>query len=643
MGNAKRTGDGKKARPASLGVPGKAPDKLTPVLATLVDAPPPDAGDWIFEIKFDGYRMLARIDTKGVRLITRNGHDWTSKLPQLAKALARMKLKPGWLDGEIVMLGKNGNTSFQALQNAFDSSRTADMVYFLFDVPYYNGRDLRSEPLEKRRALLESLVANAPESIRFSAAFDAPPEELVASACKLGLEGMIGKRRSSTYSSKRSPDWIKLKCTHRQEFVIGGWTDPKGGRVGFGALLLGVYETDGTLTYAGKVGTGFDDRKLGELRKKFAVVTSEAKPFSGATADVRKAHWLKPRLVAEVAFSEWTQDGHLRHPVFVALRTDKPAKAIVREAPVTPLGPDSEEGTTSLPANLRVTHPERVIDPSTGATKIEVLRYYAAVGLLMMPHLKSRPVSLVRAPQGITKQLFFQKHLDKGEMAGIERLDPSLDRDHVPLLEVAAPLGLLSSAQMNVIEFHTWNAVKGAIDKPDRMTFDLDPGEGLDWPSMQQAATLMHAFLTQLGLPAYLKTSGGKGLHVVTPIRRQYGWDEVKAFSQRIVQHMAQTLPDLFVAKSGPKNRVGKIFIDYLRNGFGATTATAWSVRARPGLGISVPVDWTELERISGGAHWAMRNVQQRLETGNTPWDGYEKAARSIGAAMKTLGFNAGR
>jgi bifunctional non-homologous end joining protein LigD len=623
----------------SLGTPAKAPDKLIPVLATLVDGPPPDPAEWVFEIKFDGYRMLTRIDGRDVRLITRNGNDWTSKLPELTKALSNLKLKSGWLDGEIVMPGKDGKTSFQALQNAFDSSRTAEMVYYLFDLPYYDGRDLRAVPLDKRRELLEAILKRAGDPIRFSAAFDAPPAELVASACKLGLEGMIGKRKTSSYSSRRSPDWIKLKCTHRQEFVIGGWTDPKGGRVGFGALLLGVYDEHGRLAYAGKVGTGFDDRKLSEMRKQFAAVESDSKPFAGATSDVRTAHWLKPKLVAEVSFSEWTEDGHLRHPVFVALRTDKPARAIIREAPVTPLGPDAEEGTPTLPANLRVTNPARVVDPSIGATKVEVLRYYASVGMLMMPHLKGRPVSLVRAPQGITQQLFFQKHLEKGEMAGIERLDPALDRDHVPLLEVATPLGLLSSAQMNVIEFHTWNAVKAAIDKPDRMTFDLDPGEGLDWPSMQQAATLMKGFLEQLGLPAFLKTSGGKGLHVVTPIRRQYGWDDVKDFSETIVQHMAQTLPDLFVAKSGPKNRVGRIFIDYLRNGFGATTAAAWSVRARPGLGISVPVDWKELKKLTGGAHWTLRNSAERLEVGNAPWADYEKSARSIGAAMKTLGF----
>lgn len=628
-----------RAAAASRGIRRALPKQLSPVLATLVDTPPPDPQDWVYEVKFDGYRILARIDAGRVRLITRNGHDWTAKLPHVAKALRAMKLAAGWLDGEIVVPKEGGGTSFQALQNAFESERTGDIVYFLFDVPYYDGRDLTRVPLVDRRELLKRLVGKGTGTVRFSDAFDADPADLVTSACRLGLEGIIGKRKSSGYSSRRSPDWIKLKCGHRQEFVIGGWTDPKGSRTGLGSLLLGVHEAGGKLVYAGRVGSGFNETSLKTVVGKLRKLAATASPFAARVPDSRGAHWVKPKLVAEVTFSEWTAGGHLRHPVFHALRSDKPPKAIVREEPVAPLGPDVEEPQSTLPARIRISNPERVIDRKSGTTKIQMVRYYALVGELMMPHLKGRPVSLVKAPQGIDAKTFFQKHLEKGPMEGIRPLDPALDPDHPPYLEVAKPIGLISAAQMNVIEYHTWNATRTRFEQPDRMTFDLDPGEGVQWSDMQQAAELVRAFLERLGLVPFLKTSGGKGLHVVTPIRPRLDWDTVKAFSQRIVQQMADALPDHFVAKSGPKNRVGRIFIDYLRNGFGATTAAAWSARARPGLGISVPCDWTELDALKSGDQWTVATVHTRLGTGNDPWKAYATSAASLSKPMKLLEF----
>jgi len=615
-----------------------APATLQPMLATLVDRPPVDPGAWNFEVKFDGYRLLARIDRGRVRLITRNGHDWTHKLPHLQKALQAMRLKPGWLDGEIVMQNGRGAPDFQLLQNAFDSERTADIQYFLFDVPYYDGNDLTAVPLEQRRALLRSMLQGAPAPIHFSEDFQAAPDDLVASACKLGLEGVIGKRRDSRYSARRSPDWIKLKCAQRQEFVVGGWTDPKGSRAGLGSLLLGVHDADGRLVYAGKVGSGFNETSLAQVGAQLRKLATDKSPFKARVPE-SGVHWVKPTLVAEVSFSEWTGDGHLRHPVFHALRTDKPATAIVREDPVAPLGPDTEEPQSRIPASLKVSHPDRVVDAESGVTKIELIRYYALVGELMMAHLRARPVSLVRAPDGVGRPMFFQKHFERYRMEGIEPLDQKLDPEHPPYLEVRSPLGLLSAAQMNVIEFHTWNCVKSAFDKPDRVVFDLDPGEGAPWSAVQQGAELMRGFLAELKLGAFLKTSGGKGLHVVTPLRPGFDWDTVKAFSQAIVVHMAGTLPKLFVARSGGRNRIGKVFIDYLRNGFGATTASAWSARARPGLGISVPLDWTELHALKGGAQWTVKNAHLRLARGNEPWSDYAKSAGSLQAGMKILDF----
>jgi bifunctional non-homologous end joining protein LigD len=652
---------GAPAAQASSGPPAGArkaalPDALQPELATLVDELPKDPDNWIYEIKFDGYRMLTRAERGKVRLITRNGNDWTHKLPKLAQALQEMDLPDGWYDGEIIMPGERVPADFQALQGAFDSSRTGDIVYYLFDLPYCAGFDLRQVPLVERRAVLERIVARKPhDKVRFSAVFDAKPEDVVASACRLGLEGVIAKRRNCPYLTRRSSDWIKLKCGLRQEFVIGGYTDPKGSRTGIGSLLLGVHDENGHLKYSGNVGTGFSEQTLRELRRQLDAVAADKSAFTAGAEIPRGAHWVKPKLVCEVAFGEWTRDDRIRHSVFHGLRDDKKAAAIVREEPrhLPAAGKPAKAASakraggskaapvaeTRLPATLRVSNPDRVTDAQTGITKIELVRYYALVAPLMMPHLKGRPIALVRAPSGIGGELFFQKHMDRYKMPGIEQLDPSFFPGHPPMLEVAKAEGLLSAAQMNVIEFHTWNGVKSAIDKPDRMTFDLDPGEGVTWPQVKEAAALVHAFLTELKLPAFLKTSGGKGLHLVVPLKKQFDWDTVKDFSQAVVQHLARTIPQRFVAKSGGSNRVGKIFIDYLRNGYGATTVCAWSARSRPGLGISVPVRWDELQALKSGDHWTVRSVHNRLDEGNAPWDDYESSRTALAAAMKALGF----
>jgi len=614
------------------------PAKIAPEFATLVDRPPSTGDDWVMEAKLDGFRMLARVDNDGVRLFTRNGLDWSKRLPHLVRDLASMGLAPCWLDGEIVMLNEQGLPDFGALQAGFDNAQTKDITYHLFDLMHHDGLDLRQVALIERRARLKRLLEEAPDSIRFSEAFDGPPRDILASACKLGLEGIIGKRKDSPYTSSRAPDWIKLKCRQRQEFVVGGWTFQRGTKSGIGALLLGVHDESGDLAYAGSAGSGLSGKIVTQLQQKLAPLATAASPFKGATdAAARGAQWVRPELVVEVSFAEWTKRGHVRHPVFHGLRVDKPAKAVVREVPMYLRPAIGAEVQHTLPARFRVSNPDRVIDPSTGVTKIELVRFYGLVGPLILAHLKNRPVTLVRAPEGISGELFFQKHLDKGEIPGVRQLDPALHPGHGQLLEVATVQGILSAAQLNVIEFHTWNAVKTAIGKPDRMIFDLDPGEGVKWAQIQQAAQLVRVFMEQLELASFVKTSGGKGLHVVVPLKRLHDWDTVKDFSQAIVVHLARTLPQLFVAKSGPKNRVGKIFIDYLRNGFGATTASAWSARARPGLGVSVPIAWDELAKVTSGAHWNVRNIHARLDKGNEPWAGYSGSARTLGRAREIL------
>ena len=629
----------------NVGIASKLPAFVPPQLATRVDKPPSNEAQWQYEIKFDGYRMLTRVQASEVKLFTRNNNDWTHTLRHLAQAITAAKYPDGWYDGEIVVLNAKGTPDFGALQHAFDTRKASDMVLYLFDLPYCGGRDIRAMPLEQRRALLKTIVSrNANDSLRFSETFDGATIDILGAACRLGLEGVIGKRRGSRYVSQRSADWVKLKCSERQEFVVGGFTDPTGSRDAFGALLLGVHADDGSLTFVGKVGSGFSDAALREIAKKLKPLHLASSPFVGVLPEQKRAHWVQPEMLVEVSFSEWTKDKHLRNAVFRGIRTDKEPKMIGRESPaIAPVNlPAQGTGapdTLLARSSLNVTHGERILDESTGLTKLELVRYYALVGSLMMSHLKQRPVSLVRAPAGFAGELFFQKHIAKKLPAGLKALDPALDPGHDPLVTVASASGLIASAQWNVVEFHTSNALATHMERPDRLIFDLDPGAGVSWLQVQQATELVHEFLTELELVCFAKTSGGKGIHIVVPIKRQYEWAVVKNFAHAIVTHVARVLPAHFVDKSGPKNRVSKIFIDYLRNGRGATTVSAWSARARPGAGVSVPIAWNEVGRLKSADQWNVQNIHSRLDQGNAPWAGYETAANALTRAMRLMDF----
>ncbi|SPD68891.1 Multifunctional non-homologous end joining protein LigD (plasmid) [Cupriavidus taiwanensis] len=636
------------------------PLALAPQLATLVEKPPPDAAAWRYEIKFDGYRLLARVDGKDVRLFTRQGHDWTSKLRALARDVGALGLPDGWLDGEIVVLGKHGETDFQALQNAFDTSRVEAIQYFVFDLPYFAGHDLRKVALVERRALLRRIFGhNVSPRLQFSEDFEASPGDMLDAACRMKLEGVIGKRADSAYVSARSNTWIKLKCTLRQEFVVAGFTDPKGSRTGIGSLLLGVHDSGGRLRYAGNVGTGFDTRTLDELRAQLDALRADASPFHTLPAGVR-GHWVKPTLVAEVSFGSWTREGRVRHAVFHGLRTDKPAGAVSVEQPAAPAGKGKAAATTrdkpaarpesrpkagaakrqtAVGGKVSISHAERVIDADSGLTKGDLVRYYERAAPLMLPHLRGRPIAMVRAPSGVGGEQFFQRHSDTLRVDGLNVLDPGLWPGHPALLEIASAEALVAAAQLNVVEFHTWNASKRSIDRPNRIIFDLDPGEGVPWTQVQEAAALMKALLDELGLASFLKTSGGKGLHVVVPVTPRAGWDELKDFARDVVLHAAATLPQRFVAKSGARNRVGKIFIDYLRNGMGATTVAAFSARARPGLGVSIPVAWEELDTLTSAAQWTVANVEARLDAleAADPWADYAGTRQAITRAAARL------
>ncbi|MGE8061181.1 DNA ligase D [Pseudomonas sp. NPDC089547] len=618
---------------------GKAmPNLLQPQLATLVDSPP--SGDWRYEVKFDGYRILARIEGEDVRLFTRNGHDWSAKMPRQVGALQALGLDSAWLDGEMVVVDDNGVADFQALQNAFDTEQDERIAYYLFDLPWLGGEDLRDLPLQQRRATLARLLeGNASQVLRYSADFAEPVASLLDSACRLQLEGLIGKRADSPYVGRRSSDWVKLKCTQRQEFVIVGFTDPKGSRNGFGALLLGLHDdASGQLRYAGKVGTGFSAATLDSIHARLKRLQTDRphlpKPPTGAEA--RGVHWLKPQLLAEVAYAQMTREGIVRHAVFHGLRDDKPATAIdlERAMPAKRAAHTQHEDA----GTLRLTHPDRVVDATTGTTKRQVAQYYAQVADWLLPQLKDRPVALVRAPDGLGGELFFQKNADQLHIPHLLSYSKAQAGQAAMVLNRAD--SLLGAVQMNTLELHTWNATIKDFDKPDRFVLDLDPDPALPWKAMLEATQLTLTLLDELGLKVFLKTSGGKGMHLVVPLTRRAGWDEVKDFSHALVKHMAGLFPDRLSAVSGPKNRVGRIFIDYLRNGKGATTVAAYSLRAREGLPVSVPIWREELSQLKGANQWNIGNLHERLAEVDDPWAEMGKTRQSITVRMrKQLGI----
>jgi len=635
----------------------RLPATLKPQLATLVESAP--EGDWRYEIKFDGYRILARIEDGEVRLFTRNGHDWSAKMPHQVQALAALGLQSAWLDGEMVVTGEEGVPDFQALQNAFDVGRSENILYYLFDAPFLNGMDLREVALEQRRAALAAVLQhNDSPLLRFSEDFSEDPQSILSSACQMQLEGMIGKRLGSAYVGRRSSSWIKLKCQNRQEFVIVGYTAPKGARSAFGALLLALHDPDsGALRYAGKVGSGFSESSLRAIHTRLKAVHASKPELLNAPSggDVRGVHWLKPVLVCEVAYAEMTREGVIRHSVFHGLRNDKPARAVTGEralasAPAQAKKAATRGATTAAvdtagvgdAAQLRISHPERVIDASTGVSKLEVAQYYARVAPWLLADLAHRPLALVRAPDGIAGEQFFQKHVGARAMPHVGQLQHPDEKK--PLLLVETPAALVGAAQMGMLELHAWNATAPRLDRPDRFVLDLDPDPALPWKRMLEATHLTLTLLDELGLASFLKTSGGKGMHIVVPIERRLDWDLVKAFSQAIAQHMAQLMPAQFSAVSGPKNRVGKIFIDYLRNGRGATSVAAYSLRAREGLPVSVPIHREELDDLKGANQWNIRNLFQRLDelVDDDPWAALPSTRQNITAQMRRrLGMKA--
>jgi bifunctional non-homologous end joining protein LigD len=611
-------------------------DWIEPQLATLVGAAP--AGDeWLHEIKLDGYRLLARIEKGSVALLSRRGHDWTQRLPTLSRDLLQLPIKSGMLDGEVVVLGQDGVSDFQRLQNSLEAGSEAACVYFAFDALFIDGYDLRSLPLLRRKQLLSERFAVMPraERVRFSDHVRGEGAAFFAQACKLGLEGIIAKRADSGYSSGRSKAWLKIKCLHRQEFVVGGYTDPAGSRGYFGALLLGVHEA-GRLVYAGKVGTGFTQQSLKQLAAQMKPLERATPAFDEAPRgpNARGVHWLEPRLVAEVEFAQRTQDGMVRHAAFRGLREDKLQTEVIAERPQR-LEPAKQKLKPSLDlSRIELTHPERVLYPEQGITKRDLALYYASVARYMLPHVIERPLMLVRCPEGAEAQCFHQKHPSQGMPRAVERVpiqEKKGPKEHLMIRDVEGLIGLV---QMGALEIHTWGCKASAPDCPDQLVFDLDPDVGLPWQRVVDAARKVRSELRGVGLTGFLKTTGGKGLHVVVPVIPQLPWEAAKEFSKDLVARMVRAEPSKYLLTMTKQKRTGKIFLDYLRNGRGSTAVCAFSTRRHTGAPVSIPIDWDELEdgeRPQAFETFTLQGLARRLDAlASDPWQDFEAARAPI-------------
>jgi len=636
------------------------PEFVEPQLATLVGAPPTGQG-WVHEVKLDGYRILARVEDGAARLYSRNGKEWTANFPAIARAAGRLPAQSAWLDGEVVVLQPDGRSSFQALQNAL--SRGGDeLYYYVFDLPYLDGYDLRRAALLDRKQLLEALMAAKGDPLRLSAHVAAPGADYFKEACRLKLEGIICKRADAEYTSGRGRSWLKVKCEMRQEMVIGGYTDPEGARTGFGALLVGVYE-NGRLRYSGKVGTGFDAATLAALKSKLDALRQEQPPFVNPPrgAEARRSHWVRPELVAEIRFTEWTDDGTLRHPSFQGLREDKNAGEVVRERPARDGAARSDESPArksaaarkksaakaaaekagDVVAGVALTNATKVMYPEAGLTKRDLACYYESVARRILPHLANRPLTLVRCPNGWNKPCFFQKNADDAVDPAIERVQVTTSEGPARYMMANSLEAIVALVQMGVLEIHPWGSSRPKLGCPDRMIFDFDPDDELRWSDVVEAVSLMKTLLEEIGLQGYLKTTGGKGLHVVIPLKPARGWDEVKGFSKSVAEFLVRTFPERFTDKVTKSRRRGKIFIDYLRNAEGATAISAYAVRGRANAPVATPIAWSELSEEVRFDHFNVRNVPARLKRmKRDPWADFFDNAQTITAAMmKKVGY----
>ncbi len=604
------------------------PSFVAPQLATLVTEIPA-RGRWLYELKFDGYRALAAVDGAAVRLSTRNGKDWTERFASLADALGELGLKGVLLDGEVVAADAKGRSDFGRLQRRLAGESKDALSYFVFDLLAEQGRSLRGQPLSARKRRLKALLGPAAKKgpIFYTDHLEGDGATMLRQLCERGFEGMIAKKADAPYRSGRSKAWLKLKCDRAQEFVVVGWSRSDKERP-FASLLLGYYDGE-ALRYAGRVGTGFSDAEMSRLARRFRTLGRKTSPLAErlTSAQRRGVEWLRAELVAQVAFTEFTADGLLRHPRYLGLREDKPATKVRREEPVMSEEKSSKRAAGDGPveiARVRLTHPDRVLFPQQGLTKRDLARYLERAAPRMLPHLAHRLVSLVRCPEGRAKSCFFQRHGGAGLPQAIARLAVAEDdggkADYLHIDDVEA---LVAAAQMGALEFHIWGSHIDRLERPDRLVFDLDPAPDVDFPVVRQAALEVRALLQALGLESFPLLTGGKGVHVVAPLERRHDWPLVKAFAAAFARHLADQAPQRYLAVATKAKRSGRIFVDYLRNARSATAICPFSPRAREGAPVAWPLDWTALERSASANGIALPAALERLAEPD-PWDGYD-------------------
>jgi bifunctional non-homologous end joining protein LigD len=596
------------------------PPFQSPQLCTLVDSVPTGSA-WLHEVKYDGYRVLLAVGGSEAKVFTRSGLDWTEKFPEVAAAGAALDVGSALIDGEVVALDQNGRPGFSALQDALKRGGKG-LVMFAFDLLSLDGEDLTRLPNLERKELLRTIIPQD-GPIAYAEHVVGAGEQLFQTMCREGYEGVVSKRADAAYLGKRTQNWLKIKCIQRQEFVIVGWTPSEARGRGFRSLIVAVND-GGKLRFAGKVGTGFDARLIEEISAKLAKLATDKPPVEAPRAAVRGARWVKPELVAEVAFTEFTADNVVRHGSFIGLREDKkPAEVKPEKAAKTPPAPE---------LSVRISNPERVIYPDSGITKGQLAAYYAQVSGIMMPWLANRPISLVRCPQGRAKKCFFQKH-DAGSFGEHVRHVPVKEKNGSTedYLYVDSAEGLLTCVQMGTIEFHGWGSLVSDHEKPDRMVFDLDPDEDLGFAEVKRAAFDLKRHLGDLGLVTFPMLTGGKGVHVIAPLTPTAEWPQVKDFTHRFALALSEAEPDRFLATMSKAKRKGRIFIDYLRNQRGATAILPFAARARPNAPVAAPVSWEELKDLDTAARWTVLDGAELLERANT------KALRGWGVADQAL------
>ncbi len=636
------------------------PTFIAPELALSATDPPRTAG-WVHELKLDGYRIQVRKDGARVRLLTRTGLDWTHRMRPIAQQVKDIAAESAILDGEVVVLNENGTTSFADLQAAFHEGANKPLTYFAFDLLHLNGHNLRGLPLVDRKAILEPIVKDVDGVLRYSEHMESDGEVIFRKACELHAEGIVSKRAASPYHSGRGGDWLKLKCVHEQEFVVGGFTELANKSHGVGALLLGYYE-DGKLVYAGRTGTGFTQKTHRILRDQLDKLRQATTPFDNPPAEARKgAIWVKPKLVAQVNFASWTSDGLVRQAAFKGLREDKPASEVRREEPTMSPKPRAEkrasleappsvaakttrptkssksakaESSATEHAPVRLTHPDKILDVESNLTKQQLADYYWAVAPHMLPYIAGRPVSLVRCPEGSGHPCFFQKHATGALPPGVESVDVPDKKTgkKEPYITLSTPEALAGLAQMGVLEIHPWGSTNKNLERPDILIFDLDPDAAISWRTLADSAADVRAQLKSLGLESFLKTTGGKGLHVVIPIDAKLDWAKVKQFAHDFALAMEQQRPKLYLTKMSKAARKDRIFIDYLRNERGSTAIAPYSPRARAGAAVALPLNWADLKLPKRPVFQVADFDDWKDRLARDPWKNFLKMRQRISA-----------